>query len=421
MFYDQSFCEKTLDWEIRKSDLHKYPNLASFPYRKKIVSEAVQAAQTNFGGRNILRKIHIKKKPAYRVSLISDEIVVRKLTSNIEHCLRSRRGDRNKIVINLAHILAEGFPFRIYRLDIRSFYESIDVSDLITRIGSKSEITPHSKFLVKDILKQLTNINGSGVPRGMALGVVLADFVLMEFDLKIKTLPGVYFYGRFVDDITIVTSGIEKESSFKSALELSLPKGLKLNEKKTRILTAANAVSPQKSITKHVLDFEYLGYQFSVDEPLSKGGKGSQNTNWRKIDISIAKSKVNKIKTRICKSLRAYGASPDFYLLRDRIHFLTSNVSIFDFSSGRFQLAGIYHSYPHLSGDGIKSLHDLDFFLKKCILEKNRTCGPVNKMLSGSQKRALLSKSFCRGHQRKIFAHFTPKRISQIQRCWDNA
>src|SRR6185437_14507468 len=55
-------------------------------------------------------------------------MTLRKIALNILRKSRIRQPDRQSIVANLKSLLTEGVPFRLYRLDIRSFYESLDTS-----------------------------------------------------------------------------------------------------------------------------------------------------------------------------------------------------------------------------------------------------------------------------------------------------
>ncbi|EPM56853.1 phage-related reverse transcriptase/maturase family protein, partial [Pseudomonas syringae pv. actinidiae ICMP 19103] len=41
--------------------------------------------------------------------------------------------------------------------------------------------------------------------RGLALSATITEIVMQDFDNSIKELDGVFYYGRYVDDIIVVT------------------------------------------------------------------------------------------------------------------------------------------------------------------------------------------------------------------------
>ncbi|EGH68896.1 hypothetical protein PSYAC_29236, partial [Pseudomonas syringae pv. actinidiae str. M302091] len=40
---------------------------------------------------------------------------------------------------------------------------------------------------------------------GLALSATITEIVMQDFDNSIKELDGVFYYGRYVDDIIVVT------------------------------------------------------------------------------------------------------------------------------------------------------------------------------------------------------------------------
>jgi hypothetical protein len=133
--YDQSFSEFTLLRMLRKSDFRDHSDLYDDNYKNNCVSAAADAAHTNFQGITPLTVFSRNGKNVYQVVDLSSELTLRKITLNIRRKTRIRQPDRQSIIANLKLLLAEGVPFRLYRLDIRSFYESFDTSEVIRAVN----------------------------------------------------------------------------------------------------------------------------------------------------------------------------------------------------------------------------------------------------------------------------------------------
>jgi Reverse transcriptase (RNA-dependent DNA polymerase) len=420
--YDQSFSKRTLERVLQKSDFRKITAITQPAFKATQLKNAMVAADSIFSKpENPLISFNLMKKNVYKFSKLPDELVARKLCENLKNLVESNKSDRASIVKNLQILLEEGIPYRIYRLDIKSFYESFYKTELIDKVDSIVDLSPQSKVLIKSLLTSHASIGGSGVPRGLALSAVLSDLMMNDFDTSTFTNPCVYFYARYVDDIIILTSGQEKSIEFINCIEMNLPSGLKLNEYKKSVVGASKRVDPGKiHPSTELFSFDYLGYLFNVYEPVRDKSFKRPTDQSRLVSIDIANSKIKKIKTRIVRSFLQFQKNSDWNLLLDRIKFLTQNFSVYNNKAGSKKLAGIYHSYPQVTFNA-KGLKDLDGFMIKAVLSKTgKLFANTGSMLNGSQKRKLLGQSFRGGHESKNFVHFSALRISQIQECWKN-
>jgi hypothetical protein len=417
--FDQSYNNKTLVAMMRKGDFRKVAKSNYDSFRHDAVTRAKNSAATIFGGVNPISVFHLKKKSAYRIKSLADDLVVRKLSSNIKRLSPGRTRGRSFVVSNLKKFLDEGVPYRVYRLDVKSFYESFSLADIRTRIDALRWLTPLSKKHLFALLKSFNDLGGKGVPRGMAISAVLSEWMMADFDAKIRNHPAVYFYGRYVDDITIITNLTESEVGFIKEIGAKLPTGLVLNENKMSFHSCMEKFAAAKggiSASAPRFSFSYLGYEFNVfDRAVLKGfGKDP----FRHVQVEIAPEKVKKIKMRIVRSFLDYMRTHNFPLLLERIRFLTSNYSIGDKNTGKRQLSGIYFSYPLISPKS-KSLLELDAFLRKAVLsKKGRIFSKTSAALKTREKKALLGQSFVHGHRTKHFVYFSPAKIGQLQKCW---
>lgn len=415
--YDSSYNEISLGRMIRKGDFRGIPLSDQDAFRTAIAKAATHSALSNFGGANPILRFHLKGKAAYRIRSLPDEIVVRKLALNIKKIAKPRRSDRSEVVSNLRDFLEEGVPYRIYRLDVKSYYESFKHSDIRERLSSLPDLSPLDRRHLDALLGHFSMLGGTGLPRGMAISAIVSDALMSEFDSWVLSNPSVYFFGRYVDDIVIVTNLTEDQGVFLGQAKEILPDGLALNEMKLSVSTLGERPQPVKSsLPLHKCDIDYLGYRFSVFDPLETSSVGKKG--FRLVAVEIAPSKVERFKTRIVRSFRDFSDTRDSGLLVDRVKFLTSNFSVYDKNTCKRKLAGIYYGYPLLSANS-RTLEHLDDFLRNAVLSsKGRVFKESSLVLSPEVKRTLLSHSFRAGHRERRFVHFSSSKIRQIQECW---
>ncbi|MPS78652.1 MAG: RNA-directed DNA polymerase [Achromobacter sp.] len=419
--FDQSFCIKTLERVLWRRDFLGVPAVNQATFRDQLLSQALLSANSHFSPPSVpLTGFPLKGKTVYRLTRHQDELVERKLRLNLKKCSSLTVDGRSQIVKNLKLLLEEGVPYRIYRLDIRSFFESFQRNNVLDVVASIKNLSPHSKKLIGSLFDAHAEIGGNGVPRGLSISAVLSEILMQNFDQKVRWSSNTFYYSRYVDDIIIVSSAREEAADFLRGLCAWLPPGLELNPDKKSIVEASARVEKESSATAlDLLRFDYLGYQFSVRNPTrSEAGRTKDGELHRKVHVDISRKKIKRIKTRIIRSLLSYSNSSDWALLRDRVAFLTQNFSVYDPKAGGKKIAGIYHSYPLVS-EGASGLKELDRFLRNAVLsKKGRVFSITNTMISARQKRQLLTYSFARGHSDRSFIHFSATRISQIQRCW---
>ncbi len=309
---------------IRKSDFKDFPNLVIPAIRLAAVNDAINSAHQLFHGQNPLTRFRTKSKDIYQIKDLPTLLVVRKLRRNIQQVVELRQQGRKFIITNLTHLVSEGVPYRLYRLDVEAFYESFDSGAVVRKLEALPKLSPLSKKLLRSLFDSYIASGGKGIPRGIALSATLSELMMKEFDDALKTHEGVHFFARYVDDILIITGGAENEREFLDKLKRMLPAKLSLNETKKRICTAPRFDRPAKKACA-ILSFDYLGYQFSVSNP----AKASRTTKqqFRDVAIDIASSKLAKIKTRIVRSFLSFNANHDYPLLALRIKYLTSTLT----------------------------------------------------------------------------------------------
>lgn len=421
----QPFTSSALKRNLSESEKAYYFKKNNSDELESLISDAVLIANENFRSGVSVKKLNIKGRCVYTASCLKEKIILRHCNANLK-CLESLLPkQRNTIINELKIYLKEGTPFKIYRLDIKSFFESINLPQLFQYLHNEQRLSRHTKNLLEWYLKACERIHSSkGLPRGLEISPMLSELYLAEFDNIIHSHPEVFYYSRFVDDMVIISNGYECETSFMRLIQGSLPKGLFLNKNKLKVSPCIPKRSKgDKGQDKLLHKFDFLGYSFSIiDTPLSKNGE--VNSHYRKIIVDLSNSRLKKIKTRLAKSFYSYHANGNFKLLLDRVCFLTSNrdlnrkiKSLSSLEKSKVS-TGIYYSNAKLDVDSI-SLKQLDDFLVYCVHSNTgRLHSLVKKSFNSKQKNELLRNSFRKGFLNRVYRKYNFKRYTEITKIW---
>lgn len=419
--YDQAFSRSNLARSFNRLDFRHIKTPAALDlFKTAILDKADESVKSGFHATaNPLIKFPFKGRDIFKFSSLSDELIARTLCRNLKaNHLRLQNG-RTHISQNLKSFLEEGVPYRLYRLDVKSFYESFQLSYVLSKVNQLVELSPLSKKLLRQLLACHAILGGAGIPRGLAISASLAEYLMADFDRRLNVHNDVFFFARYVDDIIIITAARENSATFLRDIERQLPPGLRFSTTKKDVREVKGKVSPSKATESRIklLEFDYLGYCYHLSEPVRQKNLNPSD-HFRDVQVDIAKRKVVKYKTRISRSFFDFGKTGDWLLLRDRIKFLTKNFSVYNAKAGGKKKAGIYHSYPLAMSDA-RGLQELDRFLRSAILtKKGRLYSASSIHLTGAQKRELLSDKFSSGHADINFVHFSATRLNQIQACW---
>jgi len=406
----QSITPTTLKQLITRSDFKGIPSAMRSTHADQLASSAYELYNKLLPFYP-LRKWILREKWHFAPDSKPGELLLRKLSKNLMHGVSWQQTTRDGIVENLKHLLTEGVPYRLYRLDISNFYESISLDETRQMIEDCDALAPCTKAIADTILHYQILLGEQGIPRGLAISAILSELMMRKFDLDIINDKEVFFYARYVDDIIIISANRENPDNFISRLENALPNGLVFNKKKFLVKSLAKSEKDPAGQSK--LDVEYLGYEFSVFNSVT-GKTGAS----RKVLCSISEKKIKKIKTRIFRALADYGKNANDDLLVDRIKFLTSNFKVYNKNTGYTNMAGIYFNYS-LIDSGDEKLKFLDKFLSSAILStRSVKRRGLSLSLSNVLCKRLLRLSFQRGHTDQIFTSFSGNRLEIIGRCW---
>jgi hypothetical protein len=363
-----------------------------------------------------LYKVQKEEFDLYVTNSRYDDVVLRNLTKRISYKYNAQTANRYNITSQIVGLLKETVPFGIVKIDIKKFYENINKDQILEGVQCNPLISLDDKSVLQKLFETDLLRTQKGLPRGLSISAVLSEIYLQEFDRKVRQLEGVYFYARYVDDIIVFT--YENPAEVRSNIIPLLPTGLSLNEEKSKkcFYVACRCQGADKgdlqerqsgcrcsNISEN--DFSYLGYRFVFPAvPASKVN----------LSVQIARSKIDRIKTKIVLSFLAYRKDSNFRLLVKRIKLLTGNYSLYtELSAGKTLCAGIYYNYPLLST--YCDLDELNSFLRSWIWisRKKSKCN-----LSRAQKIELMKFNFRSGYIYRRHERFSKDELKIIQGCW---
>lgn len=210
-----------------------------------------------------LNVVEAKGKDAYTVADMPTMLISKFVALELRNQYQLRLANRDEVVEELRVLLDNSMPKILIRADIHHFYESILQQELLERIESDDYLTSTSiRYLRKffyEYNKLTNNQEHKGIPRGLSFSPALAEIYLREFDGKVKSINGVYFYKRYVDDIVLLAnpSKISDDDCWGALQEIADGLSLTLHDDDDKIVKVQLPTSDEET-----LSFNYLGYQF---------------------------------------------------------------------------------------------------------------------------------------------------------------
>ena len=358
-----------------------------------------------------LKKTNAHGKVQYSLSDLRDFLVAKLVNHELIKAYEIKLVDRDNISKQIAVFLQEKVDFTVYKFDVKDFYESINVQEIISKIKTDQLIPMQSIRLITDLF-----IDKESIPRGLPLSSTLSEIFMQDIDDKISNLLGVYHYIRYVDDMILFVHDKECmradyiKENVKSILE---GKKLYLNDEKYNKIeirkkdNSAKIDSPPKIL-------EYLGYKFTRTKD--------------QLNIKIADKKISRFKRRIYYTIKDYCKTNDKQLLIDRLRFLSGNYKI-NVGFGKV-LAGIRCNYKLLTFNTHKDqldhyhnqLSELDKYLHSILRSKELKIGESvdynlhkDRLFNNPQIARI---SFLHGYDKTIVSNFDLTRISEIRKVW---
>ena len=410
--FDPTIHARSIARRFEASDFIENKLLLEPAHRQAVIEKAVDIGHVGFKSIALLKN-QLRGKDVYRLTDMSDRLVVRHIASNIRRLTKVKQDDREFIIKCIQRILQEGVKCRIYKFDIETFYERVKTEQIVEALENDEGFSGQSAAALRSLFVELRKAGVSGLPRGLGVSATLAEYLLRPFDRRISEMDNVWFYARFVDDIFVITSGVELKSDFVSSASSALPPGLSFN-KKSGSLDFDGFLSGESGTAG---SFDFLGYRFAVDRPYRRP---SDKKIVRNVTLDISEKKVKKIKSRVALSLVNFANDKNYARLHARIRLLTSNFNFVDRRTAVRRVAGIYFNYALIDSDTSVALRDLDAFLRNSLMSNH----PRNRLypaLTLLQRLSLARLTFSTGFRQKRFFAFGPVQLVELTSCWSHA
>jgi len=321
----------------------------------------------------------------------------------VDHYLRRiykvQQSDRSRIVRQLKVILEDSSDLELRKLDIRSFYESIDFDTLTAKIRGDMILGYKGIRILESLAEQAREAGCNGLPRGIGICATLAEIVGRTIDRHIRNMDGIYYAARYVDDIIIIAER-RQGAAIDASLEEFWPQ-MRLEANQDKGVTQSFKSSPC---------FCYLGYEFSVSLATKKHKP-------REVSVRIAPSKMEKQKTKICKAFWQYTKDGSFSLLVGRLRYLSGVQPIASSANGRL-CAGNAYNYQAITD--ASSFDALDALVRQITAGKGRLGMSVASRLSRQETQRLRQISFRIGFERSLQVQFTRSRAQRLKRPFRN-
>ncbi|WP_342774430.1 antiviral reverse transcriptase Drt3a [Paracoccus gahaiensis] len=411
---DPSFSHKTLSAFVIKTDSAKF-GLASEEIKNLRLNLLAQKINED---RYSLRfsKSSVNGRPIAQPATFESAVVMRKLDHDLKKLTGIKQADRTRIIRRMKILMAEGIPYTIVRLDIRKFYQTINIDALRKCLISATRTTYSLRRMLDRFLNWCSE-NCDGIPAGVSLSGLLSEIYLKEFDSKVLAHPELRFYARFVDDIIMITSPNVERTSFFDFLQTSLPQGLEFNtEPNKHYFKKVNNNFDKNS--DYCAKFDYLGYCFHVGKIINPPG-GAFRSAFRVVKIDISKKKIEKRKRKFILSLRAYLKDHDSQKLVRRYLLLNSGYEFFDQSRSSKRRAGLCNTYPEIDFPS-EGLSELQNFYHATLLSPRSSFAARLRLapVPRAQKKQILALNLQRHVEMKLHFNFSISEMIQLNRCW---
>lgn len=347
----------------------------------------------------------ISSKPVYKtVYSLENILALKQLQYNFSKLYKVKQTSRYSIVSQLKCLLDDGFPKVILKTDIKEFYESIPQDKLLKKLNDENLLTHLSRKFIKQILIGYNSLSATtkGVPRGIGISAYLVELFMRDFDSKVKALPNVMYYARYVDDIIIIfmpsmeTTIRDYQAEIKAIM---INDGLTMNEEvsKTKLINLSN---PDLNSN---YDFDYLGYRFI---------SGYHSGKHLPLKMTISKKKKKKYSIRLINALNLYkiearrNEKVARKLLILRVRFLMGNTRLIN--NKKNVLTGIYYANSLINiKDDFKHL---DLFFNRLLTKSTLPTPLINRLR--------LNNSFESGFNPSHVTRFNASQLNLMMKNW---
>ena len=212
-------------------------------------------------------KVRHIEAPAIRDRIVQKilckEILIPQLTKSLiydNYASLKNRGTtfaRKRIVVLLQRFLREHGSGYILKIDIKSYFDSIDHEILKDMLHEKLN-EPEEVIDLIDYIVDTSSTTNKGLNLGSEAPQIFAIYYLSPIDNYIKTVKGVKYYGRYMDDMFIFGESKDELKELLREIKSELANlKLEVNDKKTQIVKLSHGFTFMQ-IKYNVIDGKIL-------------------------------------------------------------------------------------------------------------------------------------------------------------------
>jgi len=369
----------------------------------------------------------VKRKQCVAYNEYPENIVLRAVANYVARRFRVATNSRDRIVRGVLEAMFDQTPIHVIRRDLSSFYETIPLEPVRSRLLYDTAVPRSVRHYLHQFYEHHCGMRDSGLPRGIGLTTILVELSMQQFDDAIRSIPGVYRYFRYSDDILIFAYKNPDEVAKQIDDALRKLPGMSFNKSKSEVRHfAGEPIDPPPSVPT-TASFDFLGYKFTAEQRVNREKP-------RKVWLAIAERKTCLMKTRIYLSLKTFMKDGDGAMLVDRLRVLTSNYrinrrGINAIRRSRYIYAGIYYNYwrcgEYIDGkhypSAPASLREIDNFLHGHMKSRGSKFKTTLELrLAPVQRRVIDSLSFERGFAGRRMVRVPFSRFSKLKAIWRN-
>jgi len=159
---------------IRQLDFARFPNLTAPPAMEALLGKCEKIADDGF--KNIvLTQTVLNGNNVYKIQSFEHELVLRLITKNLRRLTGARQTNRNSIVKSLKTLLQEGLDYKVFKFDLKTFYESVNVVEVVKELEKDRGFSRSHFKLLQSLFSELSAKNILGLPRGLAISATLSE------------------------------------------------------------------------------------------------------------------------------------------------------------------------------------------------------------------------------------------------------
>lgn len=341
-----------------------------------------------------------------------DFFVSRAVQEDLKRAFKIRMPNRKQQASQVFQLLYDEVAYWVLKTDVISFFEEIKPEAIIALLNQNPKVSSISIKYIRSLLNEYHEHIGEkkGLPRGVGISTLLSEVVMNSIDQKVKVLPNLISYFRYVDDLVLFFPPVEE--SEKEEIERKLDDyfkdfGLKLHTGDKR-----RSVEFYQGASKAQIDF--LGYAYRVQK----------NGDTHKMKVELTTERKEKYSRRIQRAFNVYEgyknsskrsnmagdqkASSDAFqewLLVERLKFLATNTRLSGSKSNA--LTGIYFSNSLLSLPS--DLRFLRGIINRCLKEST---------LDKEIQEVIRSIDFEKGFRDKTFKKYSTRKLKMLTKVW---